>query len=502
VVLLLAASAIALVQGQGQAAAAEVCIGPECDTAAFVDDSGRFYIYEDLVGTADVGVFYFGDPGDVPLAGDWDCDGEQTPAAYRRSDGFVYLRNSNSQGVAETSFHFGDPGDIPIVGDFDGDGCDTISVYRPAEGRVYVHNALEPGPADFFYYFGDPGDVPFAGDFDGDGVDTIGLHRRSTGLVYFRDTHTPGVADREFIFGDPGDEIIAGDWDGDDVSTVAAYRPGNGVFYVTNRHEAGIAEHEVFVGRFRHAVRIEGIDEIADALIESFQATQPSPIGIPGNWDLFFEDPFDVFDERVWQPRYQWTPTVINDELQAYLPSAVSVHDGRLHLTATATPANAQPYTSGVITSYDKFSFLYGAVEFRAKAPAGNGLLSALWMLPANHGYPPEIDVIEINGGKPHQGHFGYHWPNGNGIGSDRSTSILRDQSGAFHTYAITWDPGLVVWYVDGFEVHRYQGPEVVTQEMYLLANLSIGGWVGSPDVSTPLPAEFEIDYIRVWQRR
>jgi hypothetical protein len=37
---------------------------------------------------------------------------------------------------------------------------------------------------------------------------------------------------------------------------------------------------------------------------------------------------------------------------------------------------------------------------------------------------------------------------------------------------------------------------------MYLLANLSIGGWVGSPDVSTPLPAEFEIDYIRVWQRR
>ena len=174
----------------------------------------------------------------------------------------------------------------------------------------------------------------------------------------------------------------------------------------------------------------------------------------------------------------------------------------RARLTASATPAQGQPYSSGVITSYGKFSFLYGAVEFRAKAPAGAGLLSALWMLPDNHDYPPEIDVIEVNGGQPHLGHFGYHWPSGGGIASDRSTSVLGDQSGDFHTYGVVWDPGSVAWYVDGVEFHRYVGPEVAAQEMYLLANLAVGGWVGTPQTSTPLPAHFEIDYVRVWQRR
>jgi hypothetical protein len=316
-----------------------------------------------------------------------------------------------------------------------------------------------------------------------------------------RNTHTAGDADWSFIFGDPGDEIIAGDWDGDGVSTVAAYRPGNGVLYVTNGHQAGVAEHEVFVGRFRQAVRLEGINQIDDAMLVPSPARQTYPVGIPGDWELIFEDPFDVFDERIWQPQLQWTPVVINDELQAYLPSAVSTRDGHLRLTATADPANGQPYTSGVITSYGKFAFLYGAVEFRAKAPAGNGLLSALWMLPSNHDFPPEIDLIEVNGAKPYQGHVGYHWPSSHDIGSDNATSILGDQSTAFHTYAVTWDPGLVVWYVDGVEVHRYSGPEVAAQEMYLLANLAVGGWVGAPDASTPLPADFEIDYVRVWQR-
>ena len=146
--------------------------------------------------------------------------------------------------------------------------------------------------------------------------------------------------------------------------------------------------------------------------------------------------------------------------------------------------------------------FLYGAVEYRAKAPSGTGLLSALWMLPNNYDYPPELDVIEVNGGQPHLGHFGYHWPGVQAPDSDLSTSALGDQSDAFHTYAIAWDPGLIVWYVDGVEAHRYSGSEVAAQEMYLLANLAVGGWVGSPDSSTPLPAAFELDYVRVWQRR
>jgi hypothetical protein len=181
--------------------------------------------------------FFYGNPGDFPMVGDWDCDGVETPGLYRQSDGFVYLRNSNTQGVADIRFFFGNPGDIPLAGDFDGNGCDTVSIYRAPESRIYVINALGAndgglGAADFNYVFGNPGDKPFVGDFDGNGVDTVGLHRESTGFVYFRNTHTQGNANAQFFFGDPGDRLVAGDWgviDGTD--TPAVFRPTDATFY-------------------------------------------------------------------------------------------------------------------------------------------------------------------------------------------------------------------------------------------------------------------------------
>ncbi len=234
------------------------------DTVAFVDRNARYFIYAEPQAAAGYGSFYYGNPGDEPLMGDWDCDGEDTPAMYRRSTGFMYLRNSNSQGVAHDQFYFGNPGDVPIAGDFDGDGCDTISIYRPSEGRVYISNELGGGPAEYAFYFGNPGDKPFVGDFDGDGVDTIGLHRRSTGLVYFRNDNSSGVADSSFIFGDPGDIVIAGDWNGDGYDTVAAYRPSNGIFYMKYYNEPGIADATLAVGTFSAAMAASGIpDSIA-----------------------------------------------------------------------------------------------------------------------------------------------------------------------------------------------------------------------------------------------
>jgi hypothetical protein len=123
-------------------------------------------------------VFYYGNPGDRPIAGDWDCDGVDTPGLYRRSDGYVYLRNSNTAGIADLRFYFGNPGDLPVAGDFDGDGCDTVSLYRPSERRVYVINRLGDsgrglGAAEWSHPLVGPGDVPVAGDSDGDGIDTV-----------------------------------------------------------------------------------------------------------------------------------------------------------------------------------------------------------------------------------------------------------------------------------------------------------------------------------------
>jgi hypothetical protein len=165
----------------------------------------------------------------------------------------VYLRNSNTQGVADIRFFFGNPGDLPLAGDFNGDGCDTVSLYRPAEGRFYVINELGAddgglGAAETSYLFGDLGDDPFSGDFDGDGIDTFGLHRRSTGLVYLRNAHVTGNADLEYVFGDPGDKILAGDWEGDGSSTPGIFRSDEARFYLSFTHGGGTADIDFLFG--------------------------------------------------------------------------------------------------------------------------------------------------------------------------------------------------------------------------------------------------------------
>ena len=235
--------------------------GAICDTVAFQEQGGRFVLWQEMVFNPAVTAFFFGNPGDVPFSGDWNCDGVETPGLYRRSDGYVYLRNSNTQGVADISFFFGNPGDYPLAGDFDEDGCDTVSIYRPSEQRFFVINDLGSndgglGAADYSFLFGNPGDKPFVGDFNGDGVDTVGLHRESTGLVYFRNSNATGVADSQFIYGDPGDMLVAGDWDGNGTDTIGVYRPSNGMFYLKNTNSQGVADSTFHAGEYTGVIAL------------------------------------------------------------------------------------------------------------------------------------------------------------------------------------------------------------------------------------------------------
>jgi subtilisin family serine protease len=228
--------------------------GP-CDTVAWVDTGGQWGLWDRLYQSAPVSTFYFGNPGDLPFMGDWDGDGEATPGLFRQSDGFVYLRDTNTQGVADLEFFFGNPGDVPLVGDFDGDGRDSVSIWRPSEARVFIINELGQdgqglGAADFDFYFGNPGDTPFIGDFDGDGIDTIGLYRESTGFVYLTNTLASGNADLSFFFGNPGDQVLAGDWDGDGDDTVGVYRPSTGNLYVNLENTNGAADWEGYIGSY------------------------------------------------------------------------------------------------------------------------------------------------------------------------------------------------------------------------------------------------------------
>ncbi len=234
--------------------AGPVCDPGPCDQVGFVDEDANWRLRDEVASESGSIRFFYGDPGDVPVSGDWDCDGDQTPGLFRRSDGYAYLRNRNTQGNGDIRFFFGDPGDIPVAGDFNGDGCDTLSLYRPSENTFYIINRLGSGDqglgrADFQYAFGQSGDQPFVGDFDGDGVDTAAVYRPATAEVLFRNAHGVGNPDGRFSFGTRGDVAVAGDWNGDGVDTVAIYRPEDGaeggIWYFKLDNAAGPHDHAI-----------------------------------------------------------------------------------------------------------------------------------------------------------------------------------------------------------------------------------------------------------------
>ncbi|MCL1601270.1 MAG: bifunctional metallophosphatase/5'-nucleotidase [Actinomycetia bacterium] len=224
--------------------------GTNDDVGLFDPGQGRWHLMEVDGSTTS---FYFGDPGDSPFMGDWDGNGIDTPGLFRMSDGFVYLRNTNTQGIADTTFFFGNPGDMPVVGDFNGNGFDTVSVYRPSNQTFYIINELGVdggglGAADFDFVFGLDGDMPIAGDWNGDGTDTIGVFRPSTGETLQRNTNSAGPADTTLLFGDAGDAPFYGDWDGHGTDTPGVFRSPEAKMYLRNENTTGGADESFFFG--------------------------------------------------------------------------------------------------------------------------------------------------------------------------------------------------------------------------------------------------------------
>ncbi len=186
--------------------------------------------------------FFYGTANDIPIAGDWDGDGIDTVGVYR--DGTFFLKNANASGFADLQFPFGAPGDIPIAGDWDGDGVDTIGVVRG--NTVFLRNSNSAGDADIQFNYGSATDIFITGDWDGDGIDTVGCFRPETGFVFLRNSNATGTADIEFFYGQAGDRPVAGDWDGDGIDTIGIVR-GN-QWFLRNSNSSGFADLQFFYG--------------------------------------------------------------------------------------------------------------------------------------------------------------------------------------------------------------------------------------------------------------
>jgi beta-glucanase (GH16 family) len=182
-----------------------------------------------------------------------------------------------------------------------------------------------------------------------------------------------------------------------------------------------------------------------------------------------------------------------------------SVSDGALTITARPSPdaslTAGQPYVSGLITTEGTFAQRYGYFEMRADLPAGQGLWPAFWMLQQDpHGWPPELDVMEVLGHDPTTLHTVVHTnQTGTHTQTGKATATV-DLSAGFHTYGVRWAPDKIEWYLDDSLVFSAATPADLNKPMYLLANLAVGGnWPGSPDGTTPWPAEMRIDHIKAY---
>jgi Glycosyl hydrolase catalytic core len=181
----------------------------------------------------------YGNPSDIPVVGDWNADGIDTPGVVRpdlldaqgqRTSLTWYLSNSWTTRRVDHILEFGQPGDIPVVGDWNGDHRDTPGVFRDSQWLLSntftvafpnIAPSRTPGTVAHDFNFGLPGDRTVIGDWNGNGTDSPGVVRGAT--WYISDTLN-GSLRTYFVYGNPGDYPVAGDWNRDGFDTPGVYR--------------------------------------------------------------------------------------------------------------------------------------------------------------------------------------------------------------------------------------------------------------------------------------
>ncbi|HVE72582.1 MAG TPA: SBBP repeat-containing protein [Thermoanaerobaculia bacterium] len=186
------------------------------DLGVFSPEEGQFML---RLGSGIIVAFIAGNALDLPVAGDWDGDGFDTVGLFRnggRTGQSFFLTNARVEPFVNPDFDIivpvGQAGDLPLAGDWNDDGVDTPGFYRPA---ALTFNLMDDfsGTVTQSFLFGVPGDLPIAGDWNGIEGDDVGIYRPSSGTM--RLTIDAGLSET-FVFElqAPGTRPVAGNWDG------------------------------------------------------------------------------------------------------------------------------------------------------------------------------------------------------------------------------------------------------------------------------------------------
>lgn len=241
-------------------------------------------------------------------------------------------------------------------------------------------------------------------------------------------------------------------------------------------------------------------------------------IALPAHagWQQTFNEDFNgtSLDITKWKMFDYWglENNFQDGDQQCYTPNNVSVSGGNLILTARQEfPLGCNPdpgtlqFTSGQISTGMSFSQAYGYFEMRAQLPSGVGLESVFRLAEPGGAFPPrppEISVTAKDGANASEATARYsYFDEANELQTYESGYSNAALSSGFHVYGVDWQPGLLIWYVDGVERARTE-IGVSSNPLYMILQLAVGNSrTGMPDASTVFPANMQVDYIRVYSR-
>jgi beta-glucanase (GH16 family) len=242
---------------------------------------------------------------------------------------------------------------------------------------------------------------------------------------------------------------------------------------------------------------------------------------VPGAWTPTFSDEFagTAIDAAKWSvqgPNY-W------DKAGHFSRDNVIIGDGVVRLRVERKRGHhdddpAKPESDlaeGYLHTLDRFAQRYGYFEARMKLPSAPGLWPAFWMMPdrgkasndrqgtGNGGM--EFDILEhLTGWGPNRYNIAMHW---DGYGKEHKSTgtdriYVQPDADGFIVAGLLWEPGRLVYYGNGAEVLRWENPRVANVPAILMFTMPTGGWDNTPLEDARLPADFIIDWVRVWQRK